>query len=353
MAAPHGPDGREPILKLAVAKVALLAHLTPTNFEAELARVEAELASGRARPPEFVYARATADLLELAERLGALAQAWRAEDPVAALYADKADELALEARMCAARERGIAALARQRFQAEPELERECDELAQRWLAAASAAPDGARRVVRSDDEADPGSLVSRMREEVGRRRLPFRVVVARALAPLAAVGDGVIQIAPGRTLSDLDVERTVLHEIEGHALPAARALSAELGLLRVGSARGSDDQEGWALLVEERSGLLRAPRRAEIGARHLASRRAHEGRRFEETLLELARACADGALAVRSTCRAYRGGGLGREAAYLPALLRVKRAFADDPTLEPVLTSGRLSVEAARALAAL
>jgi hypothetical protein len=45
-----------------------------------------------------------------------------------------------------------------------------------------------------------------------------------------------------------------------------------------------------------------------------------------------------------------RGGGLGREVVYLPALLRVEQAFEREPELDDWLAAGRLSLAAARVL---
>ncbi|NUP12102.1 MAG: DUF1704 domain-containing protein [Polyangiaceae bacterium] len=346
---------RDSILRTASMRVPLLPIFTPDNFESQVQRVESDLRAKRATKLEFTYARPPLAELGLALQLGELASAWRDEDPLGALYADKAEEIALEARLCAMRhEAEAAALAAMRFQAPDHFAERADRLARTWIDVAPiarTAPDACDMVV-SDDETDPRSLLCRMKEEVGARRLPFRVTVARSLAPLAAVGDGTIQIAPGRRLSPEDVERTVHHEIEGHVVPSARAMRAPIGLLRIGTARGSDHQEGWALLAEERASHLSERRRLEIGLRHLASRGAHHGSPFADTAHELARHCDATDLVARSVCRAYRGGGLGREAAYLPALLEVKSAFADDPSLEPVLTSGRVSLAAARVLAA-
>ncbi len=70
--------------------------------------------------------------------------------------------------------------------------------------------------------ARPVAPVRGCAREIGERRLPLRVVIAD-IAPLAATGDGVIQVARGRMLTRDDVERTVLHEIEGHAAPSVRA----------------------------------------------------------------------------------------------------------------------------------
>ncbi len=189
-----------------------------------------------------------------------------------------------------------------------------------------------------------------MRRAVGEARLPFRVVVAKVMAPLAATGDEVIFVAAGRRPSAVDTARTVLHEVMGHAAPAARAKRIGLGLLALGTAFGSDEQEGRALLLEERGGFLMGARRRELGLRHLAAR-AVEGRAtFVDTARILVGRGARRGEAVRVAARAHRGGGLGREVVYLPALVRVRAALAEEPELDEVLGSGRVSVEAARVL---
>jgi hypothetical protein len=54
--------------------------------------------------------------------------------------------------------------------------------------------------------------------------------------------------------------------------------------------------------------------------------------------------------ALRIAARVHRGGGLGREAVYLPALLRVEAALAADAGLDRVLAAGRIAVDAAPVL---
>lgn len=339
-------DGRDALLRAAVSRVPVLPIFTPNNFAREVARLEAALRTNRTCEISFAYDREPPDCASLVAHLERLANEWHEHDALGALYADKAREVALEARMCAARHEDVARYAAERFAA-PSVALDADALAREWIHEAKDALETASYVVSSDDEGEPRSLVRRMRAVIGERRLPYRVLIARSLAPLAAVGDGIVQIAPARELTDVDVERTVLHEIDGHIVPATRATTSPLGLLRIGTARGSDHQEGWALVLEERGGFLRAARRLELGVRHLASRAAHAGRPLTDIAEELALECGDPSLVARSVCRAYRGGGLGREAAYLPALVAVRRALAADPTLEAVLTSGRVSLEAA------
>lgn len=334
----------------AARRIGLLAQMTPFDFEGEV-RAFAEALSKKKRSPlsyRYEYApRASSDLGSVLLRL---AREWEGTSPIAALYAERARELALEAAMCEARETPrLRLLARERFAVDEGLGRRADALARAWIEGGAAAR-AAEALIASDDGSDPRSLVSRLREELGKERLAFKVVVSAKLAALAAVGDRTIQVASGRLVSPSAIERTVRHEIDGHAKPLARAAERALGLLRVGTARGSDHQEGWALLVEDRFGHLGPERKLEIGLRHLAARAAHDGRDPFDAATELLTMSERIELVARSVCRAYRGGGFGREAAYLPAFVAVDEALAEEPALEAVLTSGRVSVAAARVL---
>ena len=338
------------MLSVAARQVKLLGFLSPTNFETELARVEASFARGEPTEPVFSYGGEAAFDQALPIALDEAARELSAVGEIGRLYAARARELALEAQLCLlAGSPAFGALAARRFEVEPALATEADALAASWLAepplAGSAAPD-----VISDDISDPRSLVRRMREVIGERRLSLRVMVARSLAPLAAIGDGVVQIAPSRVVHHEDVERTVLHEIDGHALPALRAEQAPIALFALGTARGSDTQEGWALVLEERAGFLGPRRRRELALRHVAARSAHSGRSFAVAVEDLLGFEAPLPVALRICARAFRGGGLGREASYLPAFIEVRRALAEEPDLEPIVAAGRVSIAAARTL---
>jgi hypothetical protein len=144
----------------------------------------------------------------------------------------------------------------------------------------------------------------------------------------------------------------VLHEIEGHAAPAQRAKALPLSIFAVGTAWGSDDQEGRALALERRAGFLDAGRMRELALRHVAARAVEQGAELAEVARLLFDRGADVPVALRIAARVSRGGGLAREAVYLPALLRVEAAIKADPELDAVLSSGRVAVPAAEALRA-
>jgi hypothetical protein len=354
----------ERLLVHASRAIVPLAALTPLDARAERERLTGALRTGGALSPRWRYPPPTPDdglRRALDEAEGSLART--TEGPLAALYVERIRELALEAALCAAagtRELGRLATARfARIESGPGTRSgtrnaRAAELCARWLAS-SGRPPPACHALRSDG-AEPGSLLQRMRTEVGRLGLPFAVRAAPALAALAATGEDVILVATGRMLTEEVVERTVLHEVHGHAWPRARACHASSVLFRAGTARGADDQEGRALWLERRAGWLGAQRKRQLAARHDAACAMEDGASFADVALRLVRqrgASPEEAIVVAE--RVFRGSdgtfpGLGRERVYLPALLRVQAHLAARPCDEPVLACGQIAVDAIDAL---
>ncbi|WP_272427830.1 tyrosine/phenylalanine carboxypeptidase domain-containing protein [Polyangium jinanense] len=334
----------------AASRVRMIMCTTPTNLRAELDRLGSAWARGDHEAPRFSY-EPPPDHDGLVGALGELAAFLENEGPLGAVYAGRAREIAAEARVCSAvGTKELWAAARKRFGRRDHYDDAADDLARRWLSEPPPRVSEEDAPIRSDDEADEGSLLVRMRAEIGARRLPFRVVVVRDLSSLAATGESVVQVAAGRSMTRADVERTVLHEIEGHVLPRCRAAEMSLGIFVIGTQSGADDQEGRALWLERRAGALVGGRRRELASRHVAARTLEAGADFVEAARLLLSHGASVPDALRITARVYRGGGLGREIVYLPALLRVEAALAVDPALDGVLGAGRVSVDAAAVL---
>jgi hypothetical protein len=330
----------------------MLGVLTPVDARLERERLVTELRAGRRADPRWTYLRPEQDGLRRALDAAERALAHERSTPLASLYLGRVRELLLEAALCAAAGTPqVAGLASQRFgAASPGDTSGASQLCARWLA--EAAPTTDRGPVVASDAPGPGSLLSLMREAVGRTRLPFRVVAAPALAPLAATGEKEIYVATGRPVTAEDAARTVLHEIEGHARPRARSMSTLSLLFQVGTARGADDQEGRALLLEERAGFLGPSRRRQLAARHRAVEAMRDGASFADVAFELARVHGfDETDAVIAAERAFRGGdgvraGLGRERVYLESLVRVRAHLTEHPDDEEVLSCGQVSVDA-------
>lgn len=348
----------ERLLIEAVRSVRLLGSVVPRNAPQERARILAALESGQSVLPRWTYARTDHSLLRAA--LARAAQRLSAENhPVAQLYAARARELEVEAAL--ASEAGTAvlgALARARFRSlSPQAAGEATILARKWIAEGHEAlgqgveAEASQELIPSDAPV-PGSLLTRMREEVGRLGLPFAVVVQPSLSALAATGERHILVASGRLTRREDVERTVMHEVEAHAIPRSRAAKAKLAIFQIGTARGIDDQEGLALVLEERGNWLKPRRKRELAARHLAVEAMDGGATFADALGALVKEHglpANDAVLIAE--RAFRGGdgtspGLGRERIYLEAFLRVGAHLAKKPTDEGILTSGQVSLDA-------
>ncbi len=275
--------------------------------------------------------------------------------PLEALFLGRIRELSLEAEMCArAGTVAVTRLARARFRhPEEETSRAASALCTAWLDEPRASATDTSIL---SDDLDPRSLLSRMREAVGRLRLPFTVIATPWLAPLAATGEGVILVTTGRLVSDEDTRRTVLHEIDGHARPRARSMHAGSSLFRTGTARGIDDQEGRAVWLEERAGLLGPRRRRQLAARHRAVEKMLEGAGFADVAeMLIADHGLETAEAVLVAERVFRGGdgthpGLGRERVYLESLVRVRRHLTLRPEDDAVLATGQVAVDAIETL---
>jgi hypothetical protein len=348
---------------LAVAEVKVIRAVTPENADEEIARLEQSFARGVPALPCFRYEPLPLRP-ELPLALERLADFLQGVSPLGQIYASRARELWLEASLVqAVGSRRFSGLSRQRFlsdAAEDVADQSAaDELAEAWTRADEGERTDESDLSESCNHADPSSLVSAMTREVGRQRLAMRIVVQPGLASLAATADGAILVAKGQLLRRRDVERTVLHEIEGHALPRRRAASLPIGIFMLGTARGIDDQEGRALLLEQGAGFLDQGRRKELGLRHLAARAALDGANLVDVVALLRRRGAGVRAAVRIAARVARGatgeGGLAREIVYLPALLRVGRAQRGPlgGLIESVMARGRVAAAVAPALAAL
>jgi hypothetical protein len=351
------PPDVERLLLRAAREVRPLAALTPVDSVRERLRLVSLLRSGRPAIPQWTYA--PVDQCELRRGLEAAERALERglASAVEGLYLARIRELSIEAALCAAAgTRQIASLALRRFApANAAIAGAATSLRAAWLALDARREDAPS--IASDDP-HPRSLLSQMRAAVGRLRLPFAVVPRRDLAALAATGDRAIYVAAGRALGPDDAARTVLHEIEGHARPRARAALAGSHLFRAGTARGTDDQEGRALLLEERAGFLSDKRRHQLAARHWAVEAMLAGASFADVARSLVGDHGfDPGDAVLIAERAFRGGdgehpGLGRERVYLESLVRMRDHLAHHPQDERVLACGQVAIEAVEPLRA-
>jgi hypothetical protein len=337
-------------LKQIETRVALLDRVRPLGFSAELARLTQAFQAGQRPAPVFDYGP-RAELGDVRRELEGLARALGDDAAEPRLLAERALELELEASLAEhVGQADFAELARRRF-ALPEEPGAARKLAEQFLTAPGTTnvAENCEVLHDSDDVRDPKSLWSEVSRRLQAERWPVRVEIVPGLVSLAAVADGVVRIRAGARLGATVTRRIALHEVEGHVRP--RMLGQQLGgVFFAGSARASEDEEGRAILLEERAGLLDVERRKELARRYLAAESLRQGADFWETVTLLGQRGASLAQAIELACRVHRGGGLGREIIYLLGYQRVATALAVSPELEVVLESGRVSISAAQAL---
>lgn len=328
-------------------QIALLDRVRPLNLAAEQARLLAALGSGERFEPAFVYAKPP-ELSETRRQLQALADALDASDLEQRLLAERAAELDLEAALVESLgQPGFAELACRLFPAsdQPQLSR---QRATEWLAFEHA-HDEQGRLHDSDDRHDPESLWCQIEQRLVREGWPVRIELARGLVSLAAVADGVVRVRAGARLTAARARRIALHEVEGHLRP--RQLAQGLGgAFSAGTARAAEDEEGRAVLLEERAGLLDRGRAQELAWRYVAASSLREGASFADCVQLLLERGARPTHAIELSCRVHRGGGLGRESIYLNGYLRVSATLALRPELSVVQQNGRVSLAAAAPL---
>jgi hypothetical protein len=335
-------------LKQCETELALLDRTRPRDLPAERARLAAACSAGHYPPVMFEY-QAAPELSAVRHNLERLRRLLSEDELEPKLLRERAGELELEAQLVeAVGTPAFRALAARRFVL-PSDRLELHEAALRCLDAAQDAPASSSSEHFSDDKHDPLSLWSLLVRRVEGERLPVRIEVMPGLVSLAAVADGVVRVRAGARLSRRVAERIALHEIEGHVRP--RLTGQQLGgVFLAGSVGATEDEEGRAILLEERAGLLATGRRRELGLRYLAAESVRDGADFWHTVRLLVELGSSVLAAVELGCRVHRGGGLARELVYLAGYRSVAGALSARPELEALLASGRVSCAAAASL---
>lgn len=331
------------LLLRAESEIALLERTRPLGFAREFQRLLSAWQSGHQDAPTLHYARGRS-LESLKHRLSTAAEQSAGESVESWWLAERAGELLLEARIAdAVGTPPFNALARMRF-ASPngKSATQLESTARQWVAEGAAVERG-EPCFRSDDRNAPSSLWSMLSKRIGSLHLPVRLRVDDGLVSVAACGQDLVVVRGNAWLTARAAARITEHEVSGHLLPRLAAKS-RTDILRCGCAGANDDEEGRALLIECRLGLMDPWRRAELGSRHLACAYLRRGATFVEAVRDLSELGAPLDTAIRSVLRASRGGGLGREIIYLPAMHRLGRAFEARPELEQWFRRGRASL---------
>lgn len=328
----------------------LLSGVTPRNSAKEHARLTAAWSHGEELSP--VWERPLVDrvLLHSTQRmLAELVRRLERETGWLAIYRERLIELTRDLDVIdAAFSDDLPRAADARFACDTTAG---DAAAERF---AEAPEPPAEELIATDDMNDPRSLLSQMRARVSELHLPVRVMVRERVGSLAAAGDGVVIVAQNRHVPPREIARVVLHEVEGHVLPRERGRGRSYGIETLGSAGASEDEEGRALLLEDRAALLSPSRGRVLSARHRAAQLVIAGATFVD-VVRATRKLVPLPDAIGIASRVMRGGyargrdvlgGVARERVYLPAYARVAGAVEADPSLLARLGSCRLSLAA-------
>lgn len=377
---PHPDHGAVPVDRRALAAmldfeaklaaiastVRLLPAVTARNAAQERARLEKQLVQGVLPTPRFEYAGPRPcsanlrwlDLLRLEVRAAQL--------PAAALYEAKIEELQLDLALLGSLgdSRYVRPLAARRFGTGEELidthhahdahgtQSSPVTLVEYALAILSEPLTSRARKRTVPADAPDGqfslrALTERLAKLAG---LQVTVRVDPNLTAGAATGDRTVFLAD-RHFHVREAWRLAVHEVLGHLTAAQNGSLQPIRLLEWGTGFSFADQEGVALCVEASYGVLDVPRLRSLAGRVLATRRVHAGATFGETASCLWRDfhfSPQEAIAISE--RAYRGGGVARDAGYLLGYLRVRRAIAQGHTTLDELRAGRVGLDALPAL---
>lgn len=177
-------------------------------------------------------------------------------------------------------------------------------------------------------------------------RLQIAVRVDPGLIANAAVGERTVFIAD-RCFGAHEAQRLATHEIYGHMVSAFNGRAQALGILAMGTAGSFGDQEGVAIYLEELAGLLDPCRQRTLAGRLLATHAMHAGVSFSDAARALVSEHDFSAAGAVTLCeRAFRAGGVARDAVYLTSWLRVRRAVSRRETSLAELQVGKVSLSA-------
>lgn len=326
--------------------IQLLPAVTPINGREERGRLVQSLKCGQFLEARFELPKV--DVPRQAYRLLSEARALVKGAVFRDLYERKLEELELELQILDAigEPKRIRPLCARRFGSGSDRvpteqgERSLGDVADDILAGS----DGDREPREVPAEGQPNSVVELMKRASLGLGLNLDIRVDPRLSAGAATGQRTILVAD-RKFGRNEAKRLTVHEVFGHAVAAANGRSQPIRLFDLGTAGSFADQEGLALCLEEQIGALTGYRLRMIAVRVWIVDRMIGGASFSNTAKSLMTDHGFDALDAVILCeRAYRGGGLARDAAYLAGYLRVSAAIKRQPAALHTLRAGRLAV---------
>ncbi|GGB83582.1 hypothetical protein N798_05105 [Knoellia flava TL1] len=312
-----------------------LLDVTPVNAD----HVRQEFAEGRVGPPKFTYRPLEVAPEVLAKALDNIDVA-SVEDPTLGhLLRAKHRELALQIEMLKARDTDdFSALSIQLYgAASPELQAQAESILERvhrtegpgesldapaFLALAQAEIDHYREI---DPEID---IHAEMRDDVNGVMVSGNTLLIDT--------DSAVQVSRANAL--------IQHEVGTHLVTQVNGTAQPVRVLGSGLAGYDETQEGLAVLAEIGCGQLTPFRLRQLAARVLTVHRMHSGADFVEAWRALVDEGFPENSAFTTTMRAFRSGGLSKDAIYLRGLVELLVHLRDGGELD-LLWLGKFSLE--------
>ena len=169
--------------------------------------------------------------------------------------------------------------------------------------------------------------------------------VRKDTPPGLMVSSGNLMIGVGTTISELRIKALLQHEVGTHVVTYYNGRAQPFKLLYSGLPGYEQLQEGLAVFTEYLVGGLTLGRLRTLAARVVAVKRLTDGHKFSEVFDELVNTFGFGdRTAFNIAMRAFRGGGLTKDAVYLRGLADVLRYIREGGDIE-TLFIGKMGFE--------
>jgi len=295
----------------------LLRYVTPVN----VTEARAEFLRDESDEPEFAYRRLP-DLGEISARLEKV-NPEEAEDPaVRHLASNLKDELVTRLDLLAAR--GTPRFFPAAVQLFGHVEEPLYDLAQELLSLDPLSPP--------DSLVDAHEFAEAARAEIAHYREAYPEMKAKVFVkddtPGVMVENGDLYVGADIRVGVEHVPSLLAHEVGVHVLTFANGSAQPLHMLATGVARYDQTQEALGVLAEHLAGGLRRKRLRVLAFRVVAGRLRSDQAGFVDTYQRLIRLGARRREAFTTTMRAYRAGGMTKDAIYLRGLVRLAQHLA-------------------------
>ncbi|MBO1031220.1 DUF1704 domain-containing protein [Tessaracoccus sp. SD287] len=288
--------------------------------------------------PRFTYSELEVDPDVVEAELGQI-DVSRVQDPmVHQLLARKHRELELQVEMLRARDTAdFLPLSIELYGSISPIVRQRAEAMLEWV------PDAPPEPSYLDAEA----FLERAQTEVDHYRtiddqLTMHAEIAEHAAVVMVQGDTLV-IPPTTRVETRRANALIQHEVGTHLVTRANGIAQPLKVLGAGLAGYDETQEGLAVLAEIACGGLTAGRLRTLAARVVTVHRMVDGADFQDCYQHLIESGLPRGTAFTTTMRAFRSGGLTKDAVYLRGLIDLLNHVGNGGTLD-LLWLGKFSL---------